>query len=184
MAHPLCLHGSSCHAIHGPSCPSRRCAPADKAAVETEKHWRSGNRSIIPKLPDALAALTSGFSGRAVSPHVPRCRARAGHKRHGPNSPTRWDRDQDPARVAASPARDSPPFELPESGDFRQRLGSPHPPVTARTASLIFARAKCPIISMSRCGRFGNSFETTTASTIAGPSMAKASASTAFNSPG
>jgi hypothetical protein len=71
-----------------------------------------------------------------------------------------------------------------DSGDFRRQPGCPHRPVTARTASLIFARAKCPIISKSRCGRFGSSFETTTVSTIAGPSMAKASVSAAFNSGG
>jgi hypothetical protein len=69
-----------------------------------------------------------------------------------------------------------------DSGEFR--LACHYPPVAARTASLIFATAKCPIMSKSRCGRFGSSFETTTASTIAGPSTAKASLIAVCNSPG
>jgi hypothetical protein len=63
-------------------------------------------------------------------------------------------------------------------------VGVRHPPVTASTASLIFAIAKCPTCSSSTCGMFGISLATTTASTIAGPSTAKASLIAAFSSPG
>jgi hypothetical protein len=47
-----------------------------------------------------------------------------------------------------------------------------------------FCQSEVPDHVQVGCGRFGSSFEMTTASTIAGPSMAKASVSTAFNSPG
>src|ERR1700730_179129 len=59
-----------------------------------------------------------------------------------------------------------------------------HDPVTARTASLILATAKCPIVSKSTCGRFGILSAATTASTIAGPSTANASLIAASSSPG
>ena len=59
-----------------------------------------------------------------------------------------------------------------------------HEPVTAIIASFIFALAKLPIVSRSKCGILGNSFGTTTASTIAGPSTAKAALMAALSSPG
>jgi hypothetical protein len=60
--------------------------------------------------------------------------------------------------------------------------GISHPPVTASTASLILAMAKFPTCPSSTCGMFGISSAATTASTIAGPSTARASAIAAISS--
>jgi hypothetical protein len=59
-----------------------------------------------------------------------------------------------------------------------------HEPITSINASLIFAYATFPIVFISICGKLGISFATTIASTIAGPSAAKASLMAGFKSPG
>jgi hypothetical protein len=68
---------------------------------------------------------------------------------------------------------------MPANFDYCSRIVSSCAPPQAAGAhnrllrvrlSLIFAKAYCPTTSNSRCGMFGSSFGTTTASMIAGPS--------------
>jgi hypothetical protein len=115
---------------------------------------------------DKAAAIVCGLGGSICESDIAECgRATAPHRRTAERN---WTLS---AGRKLLPQVDS-------------TVGVRHPPVTASTASLIFAIAKCPTCSSSTCGMFGISLATTTASTIAGPSTAKASLIAAFSSPG